>query len=130
MWASDQSVADFLINFPPAVNYLFVSPSAFAADEVRGLHHRLEQGLIDRLLSKPGVVEAVEKLEDAPVDDDKKLQEATAVVAEKLKHMYFATQPLPHMNNWIPGLLQKWRSPRKMLIARSGVSMHYTPRAQ
>lgn len=125
MWASDQSVADFLTNFPAAVNYIFVSPSAFAADEVRGLHHRLEQGLTDTLLSQPGAVEAVESLGDATADVEEKLRRVAAEAEEKLKHMHFVTQPLPHMQNWIPGLLQKWRSPRKMLIARSGTSTLY-----
>ena len=34
-------------------------------------------------------------------------------------HMHFATDPVPKSDSWIPGLLEQWTSPRKVLQAHS-----------
>lgn len=68
--------------------------------EVRSLYRRLQRG--------------AERLSPA----------AAAAAVPKLKRMHFVTQPVPKMTNWLPALLQRWRSPRPMLIAQSGAGAY------
>ncbi|KAK9821321.1 hypothetical protein WJX81_001912 [Elliptochloris bilobata] len=99
LWTSDDSVVDFISKAPNSSNFLFITYDLDAAGQANAMRGRLRWAA-----SQLGL--------------------GAAQAAARLDRLAFATLPVSGLSdvgaNFLPYLLDHWRSPRKRLTATAG----------